>query len=159
MRLAGPPALAALALLAAAPAAASSAAATMTVSARVEQSCNLDVRPMRFAALASGADGGDADSSLALACTPETSFVVSMDEGQHRAGGGRRMASTAGGFLAYELYSDAARTRRWGASLAEAVSGQIADAGAVTLPVYGRVGAGQASAGAYSDIVTVTVSF
>ena len=159
MRQAGHLVLGVLAALAAGPVAASSATASLAVSARVEQSCNLDVRPLRFEALRSGDARAEADSTLALACTPETAFVVSMDDGQHRAGGERRMASADGGFLAYELYSDAARTRRWGASLTESVGGRIVDGGAVTLPVYGRIDAGTAGAGAYSDMVTVTVSF
>jgi spore coat protein U-like protein len=149
----------ALAVLVSGPACASSTSATLSVSAVVEQSCNLDVRPLRFA-LGGDATGADADSSLAVSCTPDTAFVVSLDDGQHRAAGGRRMAdSTGNGFLAYELYSDAARTRRWGADLTAAVSGQVVGAQAVTLPIYGRLGSGAAGAGAYTDVVTVTVSF
>jgi spore coat protein U-like protein len=148
----------ALAVLAAGPASASTTSATMAVSAVVEQSCNLDVRPMRFA-LRSDGPGADADSSLALACTPSTSFVISIDDGQHRSAGVRRMAGEGGNFLAYELYSDAARTRRWGGGLAESVSGQIVGAQPAVLPIYGRVVAAQLVAGAYSDVVTVTVDF
>lgn len=160
MRHAGQLALGALGLLAAAPAWPSTATGTIAVSARVEQSCHLDVRPLRFDALRSGAPGADADSSLAVACTPDTAFVVTMDDGRNRSGGARRMADAGGGrFLAYEIYSDAARTRRWGASLAEAVSGWIDGATPVTLPIYGRIEAASATAGAYSDVVTVTVSF
>lgn len=157
---AGHLALGALAIAGAVPAVATTASGTMAVSARVEQSCHLDVQPLRFETLQSGAPTAEADSALAIACTPETSFTVTLDDGQHRAEGERRMAEAAGGsYLAYELYSDPARTRRWGASLAEAVSGQSAGGGAVMLPIYGRIEAASATAGAYSDVVTVTVSF
>lgn len=142
-----------------APLSAGTVTGTLAVSATVEQGCNLDVRPIHFTGLRSDAAKGQTDSSLAVACTPDTPFVVSLDDGQHRAAGSRRMASADGDFLAYELYSDAARTRRWGASLTESVSGQVSDGSPVTLPVYGRIEATQAVAGAYSDVVTVTVSF
>lgn len=159
LRQAGQPVLAALALLTASPAAAAIATSTMAVSAQVEQSCNLDVRPLRFDGVRSGAPVADARSEMAVGCTPETAFVVTMDGGQNQAVGGRRMAAADGGFLAYELYSDAARTRRWGASLAEAVSGQATGGGAIMLPIYGRIDSGPVNAGAYSDVVTVTVNF
>ncbi len=141
------------------PLGATSVAGSLTVSAVVEQACHLDVRPLRFDTLRDGAPRGDADGALAVACTPDTAFVVTMDDGQHRAGGTRRMSTPGGDFLAYELYSDAARTRRWGGGLADSVSGQISDGSAVTLPIYGRVEAASATTGSYADIVTVTVSF
>lgn len=160
MRRAGQGSLGALAVISGLPAAAAMTSATMTVSATVEQSCNLDVRPLRFEALRSDAPYAEADSSLAVACTPNTPFVVTLDDGQHRADGRRRLANSAGGsFLAYDLYSDAARTRRWGAGQAESVSGQVAGGKTVTLPIYGRIEAASATPGAYSDVVTVTVSF
>lgn len=157
------PAAAVLAAIAAplawAPLSAGTVTSSMAVSATVEQACYLDVRPVRFGDLRSDATRAEADSALAVQCTPNTAFVVSMDNGQHHAEGGRRMAAGGGEFLAYELYSDAARTRRWGASLTESVGGQVSGESAVTLPIYARVEAVQAKAGAYSDVVTVTVSF
>lgn len=147
------------AAFAVAPLSAGTVSGTIAVSAVVEQSCYLDVRPVRFETLSSDAPRSDTDSSLAVACTPETAFVVGMDEGQHRADGGRRMAAANGEFLSYELYSDVARTRRWGASMTDSVSGRIEGGEPVTLPIYGRIDLAQASAGAYSDVVTVTVSF
>lgn len=160
MRQLGQLVLCAAGLAAAGPVVAATTSATLTVGARVEQSCNLDVRPLRFDPLRSGAPGAEADSALAVACTPETAFVVTLDDGQHRAAGARRMADAAGGgFLSYELYSDPARTRRWGKSPAEAVSGQIVGAQPLTLAIYGRVDSAPAAGGDYSDVVTVTVSF
>lgn len=145
--------------LAWAPLSAGTVTGSIAVSATVEQACYLDVRPVRFAGLPSDAVRAEADSALAVRCTPNTAFVVSMDNGQHHAGGGRRMAAASGEFLAYELYSDAARTRRWGASLTESVGGEVSGGSALTLPIYARVEAVQAKAGTYTDIVTVTVSF
>lgn len=159
MRHAAQLALAALAAAAAVPAAAATSA-TMTVSAVVEQSCTLDAQPLQFGVLASDAAGAGAASSLAVTCTPDTAFVVTIDGGQYASAGERRMADAVGArFLAYELYSDAARTRVWGASASEGVSATMTGATAMSFPVYGRIEAAPATAGAYSDVVTVTVSF
>ena len=132
----------------------------MTVSAMVEQSCVLDAQPLQFGVLASDAAGALAASSLAVSCTPGTAFVVTMDGGQYASAGERRMANAAAtSFLAYELYSDAARTRPWGATGSEGVSATMTNAAAMRLPVYGRIETASAAGGEYTDLVTVTVSF
>lgn len=132
----------------------------MTVSAVVEQSCALDAQPLQFGVLASDAARADVASSLSVSCTPDTAFVVTMDSGQYASAGERRMADAAGArFLAYELYSDAARTRPWGATTNEGVSATMTTANAMIFPVYGRTDASSANAGEYTDVVTVTVSF
>ena len=151
--------LAACAATAAHPAGAETTGATMAVSMTVEQACHLDVRPLRFETRPSDAAHADAESSLAVACTPDSPFTVSLDEGRNGGEGRRRLASAQGTFIAYDLYSDAARTRRWGAGLAEAVSRQADGAQPVMLPIYGRIKAASAAAGPYSDVITVTVSF
>lgn len=153
------PGLAAL-LFAAGPLAASSTSATMAVSARVEEGCNLDVRPMVFGSVSSGNPRFDAQTSLGIACTPAASYVVTLDDGQQGANGRRRMSAAQGnGFLEYDLYRDAARTQRWGTSAANSVSGVVPASGTVTLDVYGRITASEAKADSYGDVVTVTVSF
>lgn len=159
MQRAGQLAVAGFASLVAQPASATTSA-TMTVTAVVEQSCTLDAQPLQFGVLASDAAGSGAASSLSVSCTPDTAFVITMDGGQYANAGERRMADATGvRFLAYELYSDAARTRRWGASAAEGVSATMTQASAMSLPVYGRIEVSSATAGEYSDMVTVTVSF
>lgn len=133
---------------------------TIAVTATVEESCRLDARPLVFGALPADHGSLDARSSVVLACTPAASYVVTMDDGRHGADGTRRMADPAGGrFLAYEIFSDAARTRRWGAHAASAVSAVAPAGGSVELAVYARLAAGQTQAGAYADTVTVTVAF
>jgi spore coat protein U-like protein len=83
-----------------------------------------------------------------------------MDDGGHGAGGTRRMMDVSGtSYLAYEIYSDAARTRRWGSTAMSGVSAVAPIDGRVELEVYARIAAGSAPAGAYADTVTVTVEF
>lgn len=140
-----------------APLLAGTAVDTIAVSVTVEESCDLQTQPLHFGALPSEHGSIDARSSIALNCTPAASYVVAIDDGVH---GTRRMADSSGtDYLAYELYSDAARTRRWGQS-ATAVSAVMPANGRAELPVYARLAAGGAGgSGAYADTVTVTVSF
>lgn len=132
----------------------------MAVTATVEESCHLAARPMVFATMPNEHDGVDARSSVVLACTPAASYVVTLDNGRHGAGGTRCLAEGTGtNFLAYELYSDAARTKRWGATAASAVGAVAPRSGLVELAVFARLPAGHSLAGEYGDTVTVTVAF
>ena len=142
------------------PLSAGTASGAMTVTATVEQACQLDARPLVFGALPGGHGRHDARSSVVVDCTPSTSYAVTIDDGRHGADGVRRMADAAGmNFLAYELYSDVAHSRRWGASANSAVSAVAPALGRIELPVYARLFTGASKAGSYGDVVTVTVLF
>ncbi|CAI1617854.1 Csu type fimbrial protein [Serratia marcescens] len=107
-------------------------------------------------ATATGSSGG----SLTLNCTKDTNYTVALDNGQHIASGSqRRMASTAGAFISYNLYQDAEHTVAWGSG-ANALAGTGTGA-AVPLIVYGRVPAAgfTPAAGTYDDTVTMTVTW
>ena len=152
--LAGLPALA----LAASPGPAmANAGATMTVSATVLPTCNLQAGAMAFGALDSARAIAAAQTAVTLECTPGTAYAVTMDEGLH---GARRMADERGNaFLDYEIYQDAAGTTPWGATTGGAVSGVAPGAGRVAINAYGRVLSATATPGRYHDVVTVTVQF
>ncbi len=108
-------------------------------------------------ASATGAGGG---GTLSLTCTTGTDYTVALDNGLHvTSGTQRRMASTAGAFISYNLYQDAARTTAWGSG-ANARTGTGTGA-AVPLIVYGRVPAAGSTPAAdtYNDTVTMTVTW
>ncbi|MEW7001308.1 spore coat U domain-containing protein [Serratia ureilytica] len=98
--------------------------------------------------------------TLSLTCTTGTDYTVALDNGLHvTSGTQRRMASTAGAFISYNLYQDAARTTAWGSG-ANALTGTGTGA-AVPLIVYGRVPAAGSTPAAdtYNDTVTMTVTW
>lgn len=164
MKIAGRLARSALAVAAiaaiASPLNAGKAGGTMTISAVVEESCQLNARPLVFGAITSERGPVEARSSVMLSCSPATSYSVTIDDGRNAANGVRQMADSSGmNFLAYELYSDAAMSRPWGASADSAVSASAPVGGSVELPVYARLEVGHAGAGRYDDVVTVTVAF
>lgn len=130
----------------------------MTVSATVEESCHIDARPLVFGTLRGDQGRVEAQSTLLLACTPATGYAIGIDDGRNAANGIRRMADATGmNFLAYELFSDSARHRRW---TGDGTVSAVAPAnGHVELTVYAHVETGRAAAGTYGDVLTITVSF
>jgi spore coat protein U-like protein len=83
-----------------------------------------------------------------------------LDNGLHvTTGSQRRMASTAGAFINYNLYQDQARATAWGSG-ANALTGTGTGV-ATPLIVYGRVPAAGSTPAAdtYNDTVTMTVTW
>jgi spore coat protein U-like protein len=103
----------------------------------------------------------DQTSMIGMTCTGRTAWNVGLNNGLNPNGNIRRMRLGAtGNYVAYELYSNAGRTVRWGNTVN---TDTIAGTGTGTpqsLTVYGRVPATQTvPSGSYSDIITVTVTY
>lgn len=99
----------------------------------------------------------DATTAISLTCTRDASYSIALSNGIN---GQRNMKLNAGAALVrYELYKDAARSSVWGAGLIDSVVG-TGTGGAQTFTVYGRVPSQTTPAvGAFTDTVTVTVTF
>ena len=91
--------------------------------------------------------------------TPLLGTEFGLDNGQHATGTTRRLQGP-GGFVTYELYRNATRTQRWGATLNNDTVAGSGNGGNQALTVYGRVpGQTTPSAGTYNDTITVTVTY
>lgn len=136
---------------------------TMTLNANVTRSCNLGALPMMFGTVSIINPRVDVTAAMFIDCTPGTAFTVTMDNGLHFQAGDRRMenplATGARRYLSYEIYRNAARTQRWGATPATGITQTAPANGKVTLTAYGRVDDRRSAAGAYEDTVTVTITF
>jgi spore coat protein U-like protein len=142
------------------PLAAGTASGTMDVTATVADSCRLEARPVRFDAPPLFSGPIDAQSSLTLTCTPAAGYLVTIDHGRNGARGGRWMVDPASErSLAYQIHSDPARTRPWGADAASGVSGVVPPGGRIELAVYARIETEEPLAGTYADTMTITVAF
>lgn len=146
------------------PALAGTSDTSLSVSAIVLDNCTIVALPLAFGAIAdAGAADVDSTATLTLACTPNASYQVGLDDGENATGSQRRMANAdSTEFLEYEIYSDTARTTRWGNTLdSDTVAGTANAVGVGTLTAYGRIesDAPAVSAGTYTDTVTVTVNF
>lgn len=137
-----------------------SAKTTLQVSGSVTRGCSLGLQPLMFGQVAFLFPTATAQSFVLVECTPGTTFTLAMDDGQN-FNGQRRMIRTGPGFgtyLNYEIYSDAARTRRWGRTAAQTVTRTATGNGKVNLQAYGRAN-GLVAAGPFRDVVTVTITF
>ncbi len=154
---------AALATLAASPALAATASNTMPVSVNVINSCTVSATPMAFGTLTSvGGTNVDTTSTVNLICTLGASYDVSMDFGTHAVSGQRNLQNTADAtkVIPYGVFRDAGYLTAWGNTTGTTATG-TSTAGLTTLTAYGRIPTTAASvpAGAYTDTVTVTVTF
>lgn len=138
-----------------------SAQDTMAINANVQRNCQLFAMPMMFGTISILFPTATTQTSILVDCTPNTPFAVSIDDGLNVTGGQRRMRRIGPGFgtyLNYEIYRNAARTQRWGATAGQTVTGVAPVNGKVTLTAYGRT-QGFIAAGPFEDTVTVTITF
>ena len=144
------------------PAAAGTATASMEVSLHVTSDCTVASEPLAFGSVtAAEAPGRGAASSIEVACTQSTPFLITLDDGLHPGSGTRRAFDPATGqYVSYDIYTDAGHTQRWGERGIGSEAG-TADATAVKrLSAYGMISrTGQIAAGDYRDVVTVMVTF
>ena len=135
---------------------------TMTVSATVVASCNVAANDLAFGNYdpVSGSPLSVA-TTVDVACTNGTAYVVSMDAGLGTGGTvAARKMTLASDTLIYSLYRDAGHTNVWGETDGVDTVAGTGNGSAQTLNVYGLVPASQTTpAGAYSDTVTVTVTY
>ena len=139
-----------------------SASATMAVSIEVTPNCTVAAAPLAFGAVAAAdAPSQAATASIEIACGPDVPFTVQLDDGQYASTGARRAFDPiTGGYIDYEIYADAAHTRRWGSLEAQSVASVTASNGTQRLTAYGLIGSdAQVAAGRYGDLVTVTTNF
>ena len=108
----------------------------------------------------------DAAGALNVNCTTGTAYNIGLNGGTNTSGaiaapvaGNRRMRLGATtNYVGYELYQNTARTTFWGNATGSWLGGTGTGA-SVAIPVYGRVVAANAPAGAYADVITATVNY
>lgn len=148
-------------------ASAGSDSTTFTVNASVDTSCTIaNGQDMDFGPYDTSQGPNPAFDYLAVAlldvqCTAGTHATIELDAGIHASGAQRRMINGNGDFLEYSLWQDTDRqTTPWGTG-ADAWPYVEADGLGDSLGVQGRLPLGQqaATAGAYQDTVTATITF
>jgi len=154
-----------LAAFATAAYAAGSSTGTLNVTATVNDDCKVTNTPT----LAFGTVGvftaniDPAGVAINVQCTKTTAYNVALDAGAHDGGSGinnRHMSAGGADAIAYQLYRDAGRTQVWGVTVATDTVSGTGNGSDIAATVYGRIPP-QASVtpGAYTDVVTITVSW
>jgi spore coat protein U-like protein len=148
-------------------AAAATSTTTFAVSTNVQASCAVSASPLAFAnvdPITNQTSSTDGTTTVAVTCSNTTPYNVGLSAGAATGAtvGGRKMTIGAtSDTLDYALYSDSNRSQNWGETVDTDTVAGIGDGTAQPLTVYGRIPSGQGTAkvGAYTDTITVTVSY
>ncbi|OWY30064.1 spore coat U domain-containing protein [Herbaspirillum robiniae] len=153
--------IAAVVLASSAPASfAATASGSLAITASVVASCTVVGSAIAFGAYTQTVV--NQSGSITVLCTNGTTYNVGLDAG---TGSGstvttRKMSATGGGTLNYALYRDSGRTNNWGSTIGTDTQAGTGTGLLQTLTVYGQIPASQTPlAGAYSDTVTVTLTY
>ncbi|MBV4539993.1 Csu type fimbrial protein [Pseudomonas vlassakiae] len=86
---------------------------TMTVNLTVSNDCQITTPTISFGSAPVVAGFGTVSQSVSLSCTKGSAYTVGLNDGENVSGGRRRMKSSAGNYLAYDIFKSAG-TVRWG---------------------------------------------
>ena len=86
---------------------------TMTVNLTVSNDCQITTPNISFGSAPVVAGFGTVSQSVSLSCTKGSAYTVGLNDGENVSGGRRRMKSSAGNYLAYDIFKSAG-TVRWG---------------------------------------------
>lgn len=133
----------------------------LTVTALVADTCILATgTALSFATIdTANASSQAVPGVVTVTCTAtRPSVTVTIGGGDNVSGSQRRMISTGGDFLPYDIFTDS------GHSAGIAVDGELYDGGITAaipqvLTVYGQIPAGNYNAGAYTDTLLVTLEY
>lgn len=143
-------------------------AVRVNIELRVENDCVITAPDLDFGQAPLVGAFNPVTRTILIRCSAGAAYSVGLDDGDHAAGGVRRMQSGTN-YLQYEIYKSTASPDRWGSVGAARRSSGEADAGAgiydsVTTQSYSyraAIFAGQTTPpqGNYSDTVRVDVDF
>lgn len=158
--------LAAPALVLAPPVFAQTSTDTLNVTATVTASCDItSTTTLAFGSVTQSATDVDNAGAVNLICTTSTPWFLSAAAGANATGAQNRMKhASLAEYLNYDIYSDAGRSTIFPVAAGTLGAGDTGGAGtgvAQTVPVYGRIPAGQTlpTPGSYTDTVTMTVTY
>lgn len=129
-----------------------------TASANVPANCLIHTQMIDFGTTGILAGNVDAEGKINVTCTQGSDYTIALDNGQNGNGPTARQMAKGAERISYGLYRDPGRSQPWGSGSSEA-NGK-GSSNSQSWPVYGRVPPqATPSAGIYSDIVVVTVSY
>jgi spore coat protein U-like protein len=139
---------------------------TFNVTANVGYSCTLSHTDLAFGTVLSGASvNNDAVSTISVTCTSGDTFTVGLSAGTTSGSldTARAMAGPSSAKLPYSLSSVASGGLNWGLTTNAVTFTSTSSTTAQVFNVYGRVkGAdvtGSLPQGAYSDVVTINLTY
>jgi len=146
---------------------AGSATATFAVTATLQATCSTTATALAFPAYIPGGGAMTQTSTVSVKCTKNSAYTVALNGG-NTAGGtvAQRLMASGAYTLQYNLYTTTGHTIVWGDGTGSSVTEGGTGAGLATatgFTVYGQVPDNAANQlavpGAYTDTITVTVSY
>jgi len=148
------------------------ATTTLTINLTVTNDCQISSPNIVFGSAPVVSGFATVSQNVNLACTKGSAYTVGLDDGQNVAGGRRRMKSSAGNYLAYDIFKSGGGVR-WGSLSSARRASSDADinpgngngsgsaAGSQVFNYNARVYTDQATppAGDYLDSVILDVQF
>jgi spore coat protein U-like protein len=133
---------------------------SLPVQATVTSACNVSTATLDFGSYVTGQTGNkDVAGSIGYASCTGVTFTLELGVGANASGTTRNMKNAGTSLLRYELYQDTVRSKIFGTGTS-GLSVTAATSGSGTVPVQGRIFAGQSvPMGSYSDTVAITLSF
>ena len=140
---------------------AATATTTFNVSLTITSSCTVSATAMAFGSSGVIVANIDNTSTITVTCTNTTPYNVGLDAGTATGATVTTRKMTAGGATVnYALYQNAGRTTNWGNTVGTDTEAGTGNGSGQALTVYGRVPSQSTPApGAYSDTITVTVTY
>ena len=143
---------------------AGTATGTLSVSASVSAVCIIGNATLAFGTYnPTAAIAATATTTVTLTCSLGTLYNIGMSVG---SGAGAttalRVMTTTGGTLGYKLFRDSGYTLNWGSTIGTdtLASTSLTSSLTNTVNIYGQIPAAEAAAiGAYTDTVTMTVTY
>ena len=128
----------------------------------IEGTCTITASELDFGTNSGSISSNlDQESALTVTCTNGTTYNIALDNGNGSGANAatRKMTNTAdNSTVDYSLYSDTSRSTVWSDSARVSGTG---NGQAQSIPVYGRVNAGQnnVTVGNYTDNIVATIEF
>ena len=141
---------------------ASTTTATFPVQLTITSSCTINsASTLNFGSQGVLAAPVDQTSTIQVQCTNTTPYNIGLDAGAATgATVTTRKMTNGGATVGYALYSDAGRTTNWGNTVGTDTVSGAGSGVSQSYSVYGQVPAQSTpAAGAYTDTITVTVTY
>jgi spore coat protein U-like protein len=155
--------LTALAGLSSADLADANATGTFAVSITIVGTCTIATNPLAFGTVSTGTSGAaNANATLSVTCPTGLPYNIGLQSVNAGGSGGGGTMKSGALTLAYNLYQNSTNTTPWGNTAGTNTVAATGNNAAQTQTVYGQVtqaAANGATAGAYTDTVTVTVFY
>ena len=142
---------------------AATATTTFAVTANVVPTCSVSAAALNFGAAIPNpiSSNVDAQSAITATCSNGAGYTIALNGGTNAGTVALRRLEAGGTTINYTMYTDAGRSSIWGdGTIGTTLLNGSGSGAPQVIPVYGRIPSGQApGTGAYSDTVTVTITF